>query len=60
MGKENKEEICKDGHILESLDNIDFPKVYDTPPYSLTVPADKVKEINYPKPSGKIFWNELI
>ena len=60
MGKENKKENCKDGHILESLDNIDFPKVYDTPPYSLTVPADKVKEINFPKPSGKIFWNKLI
>lgn len=60
MGKENKEEICKDGYILESLDYIDFPKVYDTPPYSLTVQADKVKEINSPKPSGKIFWNKLI
>lgn len=52
-------EICKNGCILQSLDNVEWPKVYDTPPYS-TVPADKVKEIKLPKPSGKIFWNDLI
>lgn len=57
---EKMDEICKDGHILEPLDDVEYPKVYDTAPYSLTVPADKVKEIKLPKPSGKIFWNNLI
>ena len=41
-------------------DKDEFPKVYNTPPYNLTVPADKVKEIKLPKPLGKIFWNNLI
>lgn len=50
----------KDGDILKPSDNVNFPKVYNYPPYSLTVPADKVKVIKYPKPSGKIFWNDLI
>ena len=46
--------------ILESLDNLDYLKIYYIPPYSLTVPADKVKENKLPKPIGKIFWNNLI
>lgn len=44
--------ILKDEHILEPL----WPKIYDYPPYSLTVPSDKVNEIKLPKPTGKIFW----
>lgn len=43
-------------HILEPLEGIEWPKVYDVPPYSLTVPGDKVNEIRLPKPTGKIFW----
>ncbi len=50
--------ILKDEHILESLGGIEWPKVYDAPPYSLTIPSDKVKEIKLPKPTGKIFWND--
>ena len=50
----------KDGHILEPLGGIEWPKVYDAPPYSLTIPSDKVKEIKLPKPTGKIFWNNSI
>ena len=52
--------ILKDEHILEPLEGIEWPKVYDVPPYSLTIPSDKVKEIKLPKPTGKIFWNNLI
>ncbi len=52
--------LLKDGHILEPLESIEWPKVYDHPPYDLTVPADKVNEIGCPKPTGKIFWNNLI
>ena len=47
-------------HILEPLEGIEWPKVYDVPPYSLTVPSDKVKEIKLPKPTRKIFWNNSI
>lgn len=54
---EKMNETSKDGHILNSLDDV---KVYDIPPYSLTVSADNVKEIKLPKPLGKIFWNNLI
>lgn len=57
---EKMDEICKDEHILEPLDDVNYPKVYNIPPYSLTVPANKVKKIKLPKPSGKIFWNNLI
>lgn len=56
---EKMDEIRKDGYILESLDNVNFPKVYNKPPCDLTVPADKVEEINLPKPFGEIFWNEF-
>lgn len=45
---------------LEALDDFDHLKIYYIPPYSLTVPANKVKKIKLPKPSGKIFWNDLI
>lgn len=43
-------------HILEPLEGSEWPKVYDVPPYSLTIPSDKVKEIKLLKPTGKIFW----
>ena len=46
--------------ISDSLNNLDDINIYYTPPYSLTVPEDKVKEIKLPKPLGKIFWNNLI
>ena len=52
--------IVKDGHILEPLGGIEWPKVYDVPPYSLTIESNKVNEIKLPKPTGKIFWNDLI
>ena len=45
---------------IESLNNLNYLKICYTPPYDLTVPADKVEKINLPKPSGKIFWNDLI
>ena len=40
-------------------DKDEFPKVYNTSLYNLTFPADKVKEIKFPKPLGKIFWYYL-
>lgn len=45
---------------LEAFNLDHLIKIYYTPPYNLIVPADKVKEIKLPKPSGKIFWNDLI
>jgi len=50
----------KDGHIFVPLGGIEWPKVYDVPPYSLTIPSNKVKGIKLPKPTGKIFWNNAI
>ena len=50
----------KQKDTLEVLDNLDHLKIYYIPPYNLTVPIDKVKEIKLPKPLGKIFWNDLI
>lgn len=50
----------KQKDIPDSLDNFTYLKIYYTPPYNLTVPADKVKEIKLPKPLGEIFWNDLI
>ena len=44
---------------MTQKDIVDFPKVYDAPPYSLTVPTDEVEEIKLPKPLGEIFWNDL-
>lgn len=55
------DEICKDGYyILRPLGNGNFFKVYNYPPYNLTIPTNKVKEIKLPKPLGEIFWNDLI
>jgi len=48
--------MIKDGHILEHLYGIEWPKTYDIPHYNLTIPSNKVKEIKLPKPTGKIFW----
>jgi hypothetical protein len=37
--------ILKDGHILEPLEGIEWPKVYNHPLYDLMVPSDKVNGI---------------
>lgn len=47
--------ILKDGHILEPLGGIEWPRVFNIPPYSLTIPNNKVNGIKLPKPIGKYF-----
>lgn len=45
---------------IESLNNLDHLKICYIPPYDLTVPADKVKEIKLSKPLEEVFWIDLI
>ena len=45
---------------MTNKENIEWPKVFDVPEYSLLVPKELVPEIGLPPPDVEIKWYEYL